>query len=78
MSKLSSPETKKEEDSDKTKKELWHNFEDSDTEIPCKQQLPAPPRSLLTVDSYKYGLRRFMSNGQLIESKRTEAYDQFY
>ena len=78
MSKLSSPLTKEDEDSGKMKKESWYDFEDSDTEIPSKQQLPAPPRSLLTVDSKKYGLQRFMSRGKLIESKRKEAYNQYY
>ena len=36
-------------------KEHWWEVSDSETEeIPCKEVLPGPPRSLATVDKYKY------------------------
>ena len=37
---------------------------------PCKDQLPAPPRSLNMIDKSKYQMENFLHNGELIEEKK--------
>ena len=37
--------------------------------------MPQQPRCLNKVDKDKYKIDEFMENGQLIESKRSEAYE---
>ena len=45
---------------------------------PCKDQLPAPPRSLNAIDKSKYQMEAFLHNGELIEEKKSQAYEQYY
>ncbi len=40
--------------------------------------LPGAPRPLNQVDQDKYQIGEYLENGQLIETKRSEAYEQYY
>ena len=43
----------------------WWDVSDSETEIPCKEVMPAPPRNLNTVDKDKYKISQYLHAGSL-------------
>ena len=57
----------------------WWDLSESETgDVPCKEQMPAPPRSLQAIDKSKYSMQDYLHNGHLIEETKTDAYAQYY
>ena len=70
---------KKEEKAWYHPKEHWWDVSESENgDIPYKDQLPGPPRSLNAIDQSKYQMENFLHNGQLIEEKKNQAYEHYY
>ena len=66
-----SKQPKKDESNWYHPREHWWEMSESETgDIPCKDSLPAPPRSLNNIDKGKYQMQNFLHNGQLIEEKK--------